>query len=365
MPPKEVKQEIRIALFGPSASGKTTLLASYYGNQQANSFEEEHGYRLAAEDTSDGNSLLAHYYRMENGQFPLGTSEFHEYKFGVKVHGMHEEGLRVVWYDYPGGWWENTPKDESEKEMRRAAFRKLITSHVGILLVDGSRYQTDGIKYVKHLFSMFRNEIRRISDEYAQNGSPVAEGFPNQWIIAISKADVLSSEHTIQNICKQIVMQAEDEMKGVAKTMGSNSFGSQYLLLSSVRGEGVNVTDAHVYVGLQLIAPVALCSVLYELAHKAKRDNGGAGFFHAILVRLAGLADLIDKLDDFLPPKFQVLTKILQALEIKDGLDKGAVHYREKMNAAAKKGKAVEAVANAMKSELSAPAAEKAYYKNQ
>lgn len=38
--------EIRIALFGQSASGKTTLLASCFGNQQRNSFEKEHGSEI-------------------------------------------------------------------------------------------------------------------------------------------------------------------------------------------------------------------------------------------------------------------------------------------------------------------------------
>ncbi|MCZ7585368.1 MAG: hypothetical protein M5R36_19640 [Deltaproteobacteria bacterium] len=156
MATKNEIQEIRLALFGPSASGKTTFLASYFGNQQRNSFEETHGYRLEADDVSDGNQLLSRYFKMEKGEFPLGTEQFAEYSFGFKVLGMHEAGLRVVWYDYPGGWWEKTPKDDSEKEARSIAFEKLLTSHVGILLVDGLRCQTEGLPYVRHLFDQFK-----------------------------------------------------------------------------------------------------------------------------------------------------------------------------------------------------------------
>jgi ABC-type dipeptide/oligopeptide/nickel transport system ATPase component len=99
--------EIRLALFGRSGSGKTTLLSSYFGNQQRNSFEESHGYHLEAEDPSVGNQLLSRYYQMEkSGSFPLGTESFLKYTFAFKVHGLTSPSLRIVWYDYPGGWWE-------------------------------------------------------------------------------------------------------------------------------------------------------------------------------------------------------------------------------------------------------------------
>ena len=137
--PTEVP-EIRLAVFGASGSGKTTLLASFFGNQQRNCFEERHGYGLEAEDASDGNRLLARYYSMEKGKFPASTTVFDEYSCGLKVHELTSPSLRVVWYDYPGGWWHSTPQDADELTKRRDAFEKLLTSHVGILLVDGRRY---------------------------------------------------------------------------------------------------------------------------------------------------------------------------------------------------------------------------------
>lgn len=355
--------EIRLALFGPSGSGKTTFLASYFGNQQRHSFEEAHGYRLEASDVSDGNKLLAHYYRMENGQFPLGTGQFFEYKFGFKVSGLPKPGLRVVWYDYPGGWWERTPKDESEEAARRQALAKLLTSHVGILLIDGMKYVGEGLPYVQHLLDQFRNEARRISDQFAADGAPL-EVLPMQWIIAISKADLLPAKTTAEMICKDIVGGAADQLAGVAKAIHSKSFGSQYLLLSSVRGDGRHVIDAHEFIGLQLVAPVALVSILSELAEKASKGSG-FGVLRAILERLSALVDLVDKLDDFLPPKYQVLTQLLKALALKDGIDKSATYFREKQAASAKKGKALEAAAAALRAELASPAAHTAFFRNQ
>jgi hypothetical protein len=355
--------EIRIALFGPSASGKTTFLASYFGNQQRNSFEETHGYRLEAVDVADGNQLLSRYYRMEKGEFPLGTEQFFEYQFGFKVSGLSEPGFRVVWYDYPGGWWERTPKDDSEKAARRDSLAKLLTSHVGILLVDGKKYVSEGLPYVRQLLDQFKNEARRISDEFAASGAPL-ESLPTQWIIALSKADLLPPETTAGTVCKEIVSGAADQLAGVAKAVNSKTFGSQYLLLSAVRGDGGQVLDAHQFIGLQLVAPLALISVLSELADKAAKGSG-FGVLRAILERLSAVVDLVDKLDNFLPPKYQLLTQLLKALALKDGIDKGADYFRERQAAAAKKGKVLEAAAAALRAELASSAAQRAFFKNQ
>jgi len=355
--------EIRLALFGPSASGKTTFLSSYFGNQQRNSFEETHGYHLEAVDVADGNQLLSRYYRMEKGEFPLGTEQFFEYHFGFKLSGLSEPGFRVVWYDYPGGWWERTPRDESEKAARRDALAKLLTSHVGILLVDGSKWVSEGLPYVRQLLDQFKNEARRISDEFAASGTPL-ESLPKQWIIAISKADLLPAEASAEEVCRDIVSGAADQLAGAGKAVNSKSFGSQYLLLSSVRGDGGHVIDAHEYIGLQLVAPVALVSVLSELADSAAKGSG-FGILKSILERLSTFADLVDKLDDFLPDKYQVLTQLLKALAIKEGIDKGADYFRERQNAAAKKGKVLKAAAAALRAELASAPAQRAFFRNQ
>lgn len=355
--------EIRIALFGPSASGKTTFLASYFGNQQRNSFEEAHGYRLEAAEVADGNQLLSRYYRMEKGEFPLGTEQFFEYQFGLKLSGLSEPGLRVVWYDYPGGWWERTPKDESEKAARREALAKLLTSHVGILLVDGSKYASDGPRYVRHLLDQFKNEARRISDDFAASGAPLAP-LPNQWIIAISKADLLPHDTTAEKVCREIVSEAADQLAGVAKAVKSKSFCSQYLLLSSVRGDGGHVIDAQDYIGLPLVAPVALLSVLSELADKQSRGTV-FGPLKSVLEGLSAVVDLVSNLREFLPPKYHRLTLLLSALPLKDGLDKGAKYFREKQAAAAKKGEVMKATAAALRAELASDQAQRAFYRNQ
>jgi GTPase SAR1 family protein len=355
--------ELRIALFGASGSGKTTLLASYFGNQQRNGFEEAHGYRLEAVDASDGNRLLQRYYQMENGAFPLGTEKFSEYAFGLKVHDLPTPSLRIVWYDYPGGWWETAPKDDAEKTERKAAIAKLLSSHVGILLVDAQRLMERGSEYIRHTLDQFKNEARKVADELAASGTPIEE-LPRHWIIAVSKADLLPANTTAESVCKQIVSDAADQLAGVGNAVHAQNFGKQYILLASVKGDGSRVIDAQSYQGLQLIAPVSLVSALNEVAHNADRGIP-AGAARFVLEKLGVLVELIDSLDNFLPLKYQALTIILQKLAVKDGIDMSVEFFREKQQKAAHKGKAVEAAAAAMNAELASDGARTTYFRNQ
>jgi GTPase SAR1 family protein len=152
------RPEVRIALFGMKGAGKTTLLASYFGNQQRNAFEERHGYRLEAADAAQGSVLLSRYYRLEGGDFPIGTDGFDTLRFGLKVHDLPTPSLDVVWYDYPGGWWETAPSDEAERDARRKALELLLDSHAAILLIDCERYAREGLTYARTLLDQFRAE---------------------------------------------------------------------------------------------------------------------------------------------------------------------------------------------------------------
>jgi hypothetical protein len=221
------------------------------------------------------------------------------------------------------------------------------------------------LPYVRQLLDQFKLEARRIVDALDGAKQSIApETFPRHWILAVSKADTLPLDITAEAVCKDIVIGAADQLAGVAKAVGAKSFGHQFLLLSSVRGDGAHVVDAHQYVGLPLIAPIALISMLSGLAESA--GNGSPfGFLRAILERLGGLVDLIDKLDDFLPPKYQVLTLLLKALNLKEGIDKGADYFRKKQESAAKRGKSLEAAAAAMRAELASEGAAKVFFRNQ
>ena len=363
--------EMRIALFGQSTSGKTTLLASYFGNQQRDDFKKKYGYSLAVEDVSMRNKLLSRYYQMEGdnrgkdgGKFPLGTKSFERHDFNFMLHELREPGLKIVWYDYPGGWWENTPENLEEERCRRKAFGNLLQSHVGILLVDGVQYNDKGIEYVKLLLNQFSSEIEGIKNFLGNEGNSIKEDtFPKQWIIAISKADVLPKGMTAEDISKKFVSHAADQLNGLREAVNSEDFGSQYMLISSASCEGRKVINVHQYIGFQLIAPVVLLSVLAELAKKTSRGRV-SGTFKGIFEGLKGLVGFIDKIDDFLPKKYQLITHLLKVINLQEGLEKGVGFFRKKQEIAAQKGKIKDAVINAMKAELASDEAQRVFFRN-
>jgi GTPase SAR1 family protein len=355
------RPEVRIALFGMKGAGKTTLLASYFGNQQRNAFEERHGYRLEAADAAQGSVLLSRYYRLEGGDFPIGTDGFDTLRFGLKVHDLPTPSLDVVWYDYPGGWWETAPSDEAERDARRRALERLLDSHTAILLIDSERYLAEGLTYVRTLLDQFRAEIRRIVNELSALGK--APEFPAQWLIAFSKADLLPPQHSAATLAQELRQSAEDQLAGIQKAVGGEStFGLEYMLLSAVRGDGARVLDAHHTLGLTAIAPLVLLGALTRVAEKTGR-GGVWGTLATALTVLRGVTEAVDKLDDFLPAKYRVLTVLLKALRTKEGLTVSAEKLRERQRAAARRGKALDAAAYALRAELGRPDTERAYFK--
>ena len=355
------RPEVRIALFGMKGAGKTTLLASYFGNQQRNAFEERHGYRLEAADAAQGSVLLSRYYRLEGGDFPIGTDGFDTLRFGLKVHELPTASLDVVWYDYPGGWWETAPSDEAERDARRRALELLLDSHAAILLIDTERYLREGLTYARSLLDQFRAEIRRIVNELSALGK--APDFPEQWLIAFSKADLLPERVTALTLAQELREGAADQLSGVQKAVGGNSsFGQEFLLLSAVRGDGRRVLDAHQSLGLTTIAPLVLLGALSRVAEKTGRGRVW-GTLATALDLMRGLTEVVDRLDDFLPSKYRVLTVLIKALRTKEGLTVSAEKLRQRQKSAARRGKALDAAAYALRAELAGPDTERAYFK--
>lgn len=355
--------ELRFAVFGGSGSGKTTLISSYYGSQQRKEFEETHKYKLNAENIGLGNLLLQNYYNLENGEFPQGSDQFMEYSFALKITGLQESCMRVKWFDYPGGWWEKEPEDEAEKSARLEAFKNLLQCHVGILLIDGVRFQKEGIKYVCYLFDQFKNVIDNILDNLAAAGEPQTD-FPKQWILAMSKSDQLKQGTTAEDICKEILRGAAGNIKGVADVVSSDSFGHQYLLLSSVKGSDTKVENAHENIGLTLIAPIALVASLTQIV-----NNLPSGIAAQVLIQIIGkikdVAGLLDKLDIFFPPQFKSIVTLLKLILSKDILDKTEEYFKNKLDEAIKNKDSIAAVTNLMNELIVSDEAKKVFFISQ
>ena len=374
--------ELKIAFFGESGSGKTTLLASYFGNLQNYSFEMDNHYRLEADDTSQGNELLSRFHQLENGKFPLGTDDFSEYVFNFKVDGIAQSPLKVVWYDYPGGWWTTTPSTQTAKKERFLAFDKLVQSNVGLILVDGMKYDKDGTKYLKRLFDQLKNEIGKINASIQPKEPQIPEDqtfldkvkefftsdsedvLPTQWIVALSKFDAAEKIKDADTFSRILVDNVQQEMAGLAKTLGTKRFGHRVLLLSSVKGKGAKVVDAGETVGLSLIAPLSFQSIL-DTAKDRMSSDVLQGWMAKFMSGTKELVKFIDKLDDFLPDKYQYITKLLQLMQLEHLLNNGEEYFRLAADKARGEKKALEALALTFSAELAHKKSKKYYHNNQ
>ena len=238
-----------------------------------------------------------------------------------------------------------------------------MTSHVGLLVIDGEKYRKDGISCVRQQLDQFRNEIKRITRRAGQNGQPI-EDFPGLWIIALSKADLFGDKFTAKSFCKDVVKGANEQLSGLAKAVDSDSFGKQFLLLSSVDAEGNTVKDATKFIGLQLLAPLAMSTMLSKAAEDAAAESvpSGPAWW---LGRAADALGWIDSLDDILPPKYQLISQLLKVIAVKDIIDGTMDDYKQQQQEAAAKGKAIEAAVATMRMEMAHPDASKAYFENQ
>ncbi len=356
--------EMRLALFGESGSGKTTLMSSYYGNQLRSGWEDNHGYTLEACSPSQSAELIERYNRLEDGSFPDGTNIFKEYLFDFKISGLRglDPSMRIVWYDYPGGWWIHGAQDAGERESRLEAFSKLLNCHVAFLLIDGQSFARRGGAELKRQLEVFGVELKRLLDDLIKAGNPVTE-FPKNWVIAFSKSDLFGAEVSASDLGRQLRHEAADQLQTIQRILGDETnFGQEFLLLSAVQGSNGGVVNAHKSMGLQLLAPVAFASTLRMQAEKASKGRISGGL-SALFSVLRKSVEKIDALDNYLPLKYQFLTLVLKSLPLEDWSGKAEGHFREKQIAAAKKGKGTEALVNGFVAELKSEAAKREYGK--
>ncbi|MDQ2755224.1 MAG: ATP/GTP-binding protein [Actinomycetota bacterium] len=272
-------QEQHIAVFGETGSGKTVLLSSFFGPSQERAYANDL-WDLVADDTGQGNRLYQNYVGMRDRAVAPAATRFSSttYTFSVKLKSGDVaprkrpfDVLRLVWHDYPGEWFQESPSSAAEAADRVTTFRSLLRSDVALLLVDGQRlldHQGEEERYLKSLITNFRQALLRLKDDVTADGERLVE-FPRIWMIALSKAD-LFPDWDVYAFRDLVLGGAADHLDDLRATLqdlietpDALSVGEDFMLLSSAKFELSSSTpeppriDVTRQVGLDLILPVA------------------------------------------------------------------------------------------------------------
>lgn len=267
--------EQHIAVFGESGSGKTVMISSFYGAKQEPQFLKDSTFHVVADETGQGSRLHQNYLGMRNSARLPMTTRFSStsYSFSVKLKEGSDakalkaasfDSLRLVWHDYPGEWFDEGVSGPEEAQRRVDTFKALLGSDVAILLVDSQRL-LDNVgeeeRYLKSLFSNFRNGLLSLKDELLDDGKLLVE-FPRIWTIALSKSDLLPNLDVF-NFRDLLIEKAgedinalRDVIAGTVEGKEALSVGEDFVLLSSAKF-GVDKIEVAKQVGLDLILPIA------------------------------------------------------------------------------------------------------------
>lgn len=267
--------EQHVAVFGESGSGKTVLLSSFFGASQDTRPDDDKVFRIVADDIGQGNVLRQNYLGMKKDAEvpPADTFKSHSYAFNIRLAesgaGRRKdrnpfEALRLVWHDYPGEWFEQGISSPTLAQRRVDTFRSLLESDVALLLVDGQSllaYQGEEERYLKSLFSNFRDGLLTLKDDLMENGKPLVE-FPRIWIIALSKADLLPGTD-VDQFKDLMIYKAAHEIEDLRQVIAefidvkeALSVGEDFLLLSSAKFEPDKI-EVEERIGIDLILPLA------------------------------------------------------------------------------------------------------------
>lgn len=308
-----------IAVFGESGSGKTVMLSSFYGAAQEPQFLRTSLFRVVADNVGQGARLHKNYLGMrDSAQVPEGTRYAPtSYSFSIKLKdggakGAKDkpfDGLRLVWHDYPGGWFEEEVSGPEEAQRRIDTFRALLASDVALLLVDGQRLLDNAgeeERYLRSLFSNLRNGLFSLKDDLLPDGKPLAE-FPRIWMVALTKADLLPAMD-VYKFRDLVILKAADDLielrdviAGLVEASDALSVGEDFLRLSSAKFEPGRIEVAE-RVGLDLVLPVAAVFPFEKYAKWVREKHLSAALVAdwletagplagAILGRAAGMAD--------------------------------------------------------------------------
>lgn len=303
-------REQHIAVFGGEGSGKTVLVSSFYGPTQEPGYVESHLYEVVADETGQSDKLYQRYLGMKNSaKLPPSTRFAHTaYSFTVRPKPWSEtqaqksrpfDALRLVWHDYPGQWFEETPASDEEAHRRVETFSSLLTSDVAFLLIDGQKLVDNGGAeelYLKSLLTNVRSELKRLKTQIVEGEKKLVQ-FPRIWVLALSKADVMpeTNVHAFRALLVEKVSdeldQLRQELRGFVEAPDALSFGEDYLLLSSAKFEPGNIVLTE-RIGVDTVLPLAAILPFERHVKWAQQLHGHGKVLENLVGRAGELAGI-------------------------------------------------------------------------
>lgn len=295
-----------LAVFGESGSGKTVLLSSFYGHMTEPSTIASSAYRITAKDASQHDSLRQVYLRMRdlNRTPPANRFKKNSFEFEVSVNQPIDpkakkaptpKQVSLVWHDYPGEWWEETPGTPEEKQRQKDTVATLMGSDVALLLIDASRLTTDPdtqARYLKSVLGNYRESIRRMRTDLVPDGKLLVD-FPRIWVLTLSKADLLP-DLTASQFADLVTLHAADEVNqlrldiGQLVKGGAVALGEDFLRLSSAQFSPDRI-DTDTTIGVDTIVPLTLLLPISHFARWEERKILPARKAHQTLVKFTEL----------------------------------------------------------------------------
>lgn len=333
--PKSLEQQI--AVFGESGSGKTVLLSSFYGATQESQYLQENLFHVVADDIGQGNRLHRNYLGMRNSATLPEATRFAStsYSFSVKLKNMDAkrdrgkqfDALRLIWHDYPGEWFEQDVSGPEEAARRVDTFRSLLGSDVAVLLVDAQKMIDNAgeeERYLKHLFTNFRNGILSLKEDLLIDGNKLIE-FPRIWVVALSKADLLPDVdvYTFRDLIVEKACDELDEFRnvieGIVEGNEALSIGEDFMLLSSAKFEPGKI-ELDERIGVELMLPISAI-LPFERHVKWAEAKQLPGKVAENLLRGAGLlaAALLGKKQKKMPGKLGLVLKLVDPDLVSEG----------------------------------------------
>ncbi len=351
----------KFAVFGARGAGKTTLVSSYYGVLNSPAFRDQYGYFITADKAEQRTILRSRYTQMaRNHKWPDATSVPTVFEFTLAVDANEKSQAaktvdiaKLHWIDYPGGYLaEGVSRTEEESAERDKWLSELTTAQMAVLVLDGAAYARDGADYLREALYEFDVTLRGAVNRLLATGGRDAD-LPRYWLLAMSKADALpaptNSKDLVSELSDVVETECVDELVAIQRTLGeTTTFGKHFMLFSAAPSEEGKPQPDKAF-GLSLLFP----SVFKLVLDDARRmSNQKKTFWEEIASGLLTLVRVLDKLDDFLPKQYQIITLLLRAVKLEQILatidDKANARLRE----AAQRGHVAEALMRIVLSEL-------------